>query len=139
MRVPRLRRLDCSNLHLECQGDVLARVVAVRRTNVGYRTVDDLDASFDGLHRWLAAIDRVEWKLLIDARDAPARMAASFEPAFERHRIAITSGFRRIAVLVRSSVGRFEVERRSRNATSAHEPFSDETQALQYLMDDAPL
>jgi hypothetical protein len=52
--------------------------------------------------------------LLIDARDAPARNDAEFEETFARARRPILAQFGRVAVLVRSAVGKLQVTRYAR-------------------------
>jgi hypothetical protein len=72
--------------------------------------------------------------LLIDARDAPARNDAEFEAQFVRARRPILALFARVAVLVRSAVGKLQVARYGREDGVARQlVFDDEVAALEFL------
>jgi hypothetical protein len=72
--------------------------------------------------------------LLIDARDAPARNDREFEEQFTRARRPILAHFGRVAVLVRSAVGKLQVNRYAReDGVAAQLTFDDEAQALEFL------
>jgi hypothetical protein len=73
--------------------------------------------------------------LLIDARDAPARNDAEFEEQFSRARRPILARFVRVAVLVRSAVGKLQVTRYAReDGVSAQFVFDDDGEAVDYLL-----
>ncbi len=72
--------------------------------------------------------------LLIDAREAPARNDKEFEEQFTRARRPILARFARVAVLVRSAVGKLQVNRYAReDGVAAQLTFDDEAQALEFL------
>jgi len=72
--------------------------------------------------------------LLVDARDAPARNDAAFEEQFARSRRPILAHFARVAVLVRSSVGKLQVTRYGReDGATSQLVFDDEASAIAHL------
>jgi hypothetical protein len=72
--------------------------------------------------------------LLIDARDAPARNDQEFEQQFTRARRPILACFARVAVLVRSAVGKLQVARYGReDGVQSQLVFADEAEALEFL------
>jgi hypothetical protein len=72
--------------------------------------------------------------LFIDARDAPARNDAEFEQQFMRARRPILACFTRVAVLVRSAVGKLQVARYGReDGVQSQLVFEDDAEAMEFL------
>lgn len=91
------------------------RVVEVRRTERGFETVGELDDAHLELIRTLDTQPRVRLGIVVDLRLAPARNDPDFERAMVRHRPRLFESFVRRAVVVRSAVGRLNVQRHARN------------------------
>ena len=71
---------------------------------------------------------------LIDFRQGPpARNDEAFERATEKGRRLLRDGFERFAVLVRSAVGKLQVNRLSREDGAVPHVFLDEAEAIRYL------
>jgi hypothetical protein len=113
--------------------DDVARLVRRARTAAPFESVEQIESAYEALLRALEAIDRPRYAQLIDARMAPPRNDPAFEAAVTRYHDALYSGFRAVAVLVRSAAGRLQV-RRMLDASGVGAPvFSDEAAALAFL------
>lgn len=108
-------------------------IVRVTRTDVPFASLDELETTFQPLQLALDGIGRKRHALLIDTRAAPLRTDPEFERAFEPHRVRLLSGFARVAVLVRSAVGKLQVQRHSRDDGLAVAVFDDEAEAEAWL------
>jgi hypothetical protein len=97
--------------HYELDVDSLCKLVLLRRTELPFVRLTDLDACFDALERGLAEIVREQYAVLIDLRRGPARNDAGFEAAMQRNRQKTDAGFRRSAFIVSTAVGRLQIQR----------------------------
>lgn len=106
------------------------------RSAVRWPSVEVLERSFEAL---LQAQGRVPagTALLVDVRDALGRNDEAYESTFRRYREPFFSRFRRVATLVATPVGALQVKRlRGENPSGTQvEPFTDEAEALRYLLD----
>lgn len=122
--------------YAEIVADDTTRIVTFRRTAVPLPARDPVDSFFvqleDVMQRTLP--DRLRWRLMIDVRDAPSRNDPQYERAFARHRPHMFGGFERRAVLVKSAVGRLQVNRLARAAGLEENTFTDETEARAWLL-----
>ncbi|MGH1348058.1 MAG: hypothetical protein ACRBN8_41265 [Nannocystales bacterium] len=89
------------------QGDVL---IACRLEKHSGDMVDFL-ASFDGFYAALGGADASSFRLLIDLRASMGRNDPDFEDRLVERRRELFRRFGRTAVLVRSAVGRMQVQR----------------------------
>ena len=71
--------------------------------------------------------------LLMDFRNARARNDDAFESLTEQYRHEMRDSFDRVAVVVRTSVGRLQLERLNRGQTNAPALFDDPEAALRWL------
>jgi hypothetical protein len=108
-------------------------VLTIRRTTAPFVTLDEMRGAFDALNRALDAAGRSSWSLLVDTRDAPSRNDSDFEAAFAPLRQRMLSGFRRVAVLARTTTGKLQIERHARSDRTAAVAFTDEASALDFL------
>jgi hypothetical protein len=113
------------------EGDLVRAV----RTPRPYETIAQLEASLQALAVGMRVQERAGRKLLVDVRDGPFRNDDANERAVLRHRRALFKGFARVAVLVRTAVGRLQTNRIAREARDEHLSFLDEAEALAYLAD----
>jgi hypothetical protein len=82
----------------------------------------------------LNLINRADHSLLMDMRDGPTHHAsAEFERVLSEYRPKIMAGFEKIAVLVKTSVGKLQVNRMAREDNLNVRIFDDEAEALAYL------
>lgn len=94
-------------------------------------------AATDDLRQIVAAtrgISRQQYSLLTDVRDAPGRNDEAFESALAGMQHDLFDGFKKRAILVKSAVGRLQVERLARERrTPAGGVFELEEDAIAYL------
>lgn len=95
-------------------------------------------AATDSLHQMLDAtrrLSRHRYSLLTDVRAAPGRNDAEFEQALGTLRHQLFDGFKKQATLVRTAVGRLQVERLAReHRTASAQAFESEEEAVAYLL-----
>ncbi len=112
-------------------------LVVLRRTSVHADDPDELEDFLTRFDLLLPPLRRRELVLLMDMRDGPLRNDDQYEERMNHAVTRITAGFRRVAVLMRSSVGILQAARlrRERPATaSSLPPFLDEAAARAYLL-----
>ena len=79
------------------------------------------------------AVDRETWRLLLDLRQTKGRNDGEFEKQIAPLRTRLEQGFAKVAVLVRSMVGRLQVERHAREDGVNLRVFNDEAEAMAWL------
>jgi hypothetical protein len=119
--------------HFTAEGLVGSRVIRVVRTREPFESLTELDDSFRELNAYLDSRGRAKHRLLVDTRQAPSRNDTAFERAFAPHRTRMLAGFERRAVLVRSVVGKLQVQRHAREDEVDSHAFTDEAEALAWL------
>lgn len=104
----------------------------VTRTSAPPPAVDEMAAFYDKL---LAAVRRSgARRLLLDLRAGPpGRNDPEFERASEEWRRALASDFDRVAILVRTAVGKLHIQRLGREVGRAPAIFMDEAEAIAFL------
>jgi hypothetical protein len=119
--------------HARLEIDDTLGLVRYTRSGEPFESLSEVEALFRQLASANATIDRTNLVLLSDVRAAPGRNDEAFEKAFFTHREALFGGFRRRAVLVRSVVGKLQVQRLSRTSPMEMQTFDDEAAALAFL------
>jgi hypothetical protein len=119
--------------HARLEIDDVRGLVRYTRSSVPFESLADVEAMFRELASANTTIDRTHLGLLSDVRAAPGRNDEAFEKAFFEHREALFGGFRRRAVLVRSVVGKLQVQRLNRTSPMEMQTFDDEAAALAFL------
>ncbi|MBL8741410.1 MAG: hypothetical protein JNK04_09960 [Myxococcales bacterium] len=113
----------------------------VRYTRSALPFASGAEAS-ESLHQMLAAtrsLTRHHYALLTDVREAPGRNDEAFEGTLAKLRHELFDGFRKQATLVRTAVGRLQVERLARELrTGDSRAFESEAEALAYLLSPEP-
>jgi hypothetical protein len=71
--------------------------------------------------------------LFIDSRLAPLRNDPVFEAAFDENRQRFTKGFKKVSVLVKTAVGKLQIQRHSKMDGLPMGVFTDPLDALAYL------
>ena len=94
---------------------------------------EELAAVFAPVEKAFARIARERYALLIDVRAAPGRNDPEFEKKFEPVRQNLQKGFRRIAILVRSTSGKLQVQRYGRADNLPSGVFDDPAAAVKWL------
>jgi hypothetical protein len=118
---------------------VIARVpgtsiIRFKRMEETPRTAAELRAQFKRMIDALDTLDRGDYDLFMDMRDAPVRHdVPEFEQILDEYRPKLMSGFAKVAVLVKTSVGKLQVTRMAREDGVDVRIFNDEAEALAYL------
>jgi hypothetical protein len=113
--------------------DDRARIVWLIRTTLAFPSMEVLETTFADVSRGINVVP-VEWGLLIDSREGPLRNDPAFEQILARARGQIVDRFARVAVLVKSAIGKLQVARYAREDHTSPRVFDDEEQALAYLI-----
>ena len=88
-----------------------ARAVRVIRHDVPFDTLEDVVTAYGGAAEALERMDRARMGVVVDLRSAPSRNDPEFEQALAPHRKRFLHGWVRTVILVRSQVGRMQVQR----------------------------
>ena len=112
-------------------------IVRFKRTA---RTGDPEEARevIQGVVRVLDSIDRRRYCFLMDLRDGPMRNDPEFEEGMATIRARLFHGFLRVAILVRTQVGKLQVSRLAREDGVVVNIFDDEATAISHLMTPPP-
>lgn len=113
--------------------DEARRIVRYVRSAEPFESIDDATRMFDEVVRANGGVARRGLTLLSDVRLAPGRNDEAFEGAVATRRSELFGGFRKRAVLVRTVVGKLQVQRLNRASVTAAEVFDDEAAAIAYL------
>lgn len=119
--------------HFIIEVDEASRLV--RRTRTAQRFVDvaEIELAYEAASRATHEVAGTEHVLLVDLRLAPPRNDPAYEGVVSRFMEALFGGFRRVAVLTKTEVGKLQVSR----LVPTHYPnarvFTDEEEALAYL------
>lgn len=90
-------------------------VVLLTRTEEAFGSLEEIDLAHAELDRALAALPRARLAIVVDLRRARSRNDPSFERAMAPHRQRMFEGFARRAIVVKSAVGRLNVQRHARH------------------------
>jgi hypothetical protein len=108
-------------------------VVRTVRNDKPFASIGELDGVFAQLGDALDALGRARYGLLADLRAAPGRNDPQFEAAMLRLRPRWVGGFRKVGVLVRSTVGLMQIQRHGRHDGDERIVSKDEDELLRYL------
>jgi hypothetical protein len=116
--------------------EVERSLVLLRRTDEPLPLTSDAIAhAHDEVVEALREVHRPSHVLLVDLREGPMRSDPAFESMLAARREALFAGFDRVAVLVRTAVGRLQVGRHAREVGTPHDVFQEESAALAFLED----
>jgi hypothetical protein len=109
-------------------------LVRVTRTSAPITDLAQIEQAWGAVNRAMVPLHRPRHSLLIDMRSAQGRNDDAFERAVAPHRASTVSGFRRVAVLVRSLPGQLQVQRHMREDDLGEvRVFASEALALDWL------
>jgi hypothetical protein len=108
------------------------RIVRQTRSARGYEDEPIFLGSLRALVEHMRDIDRAQYGLLQDTRSPRGRNDPSFEGTIMRERPKLSGGFRKVAVLVETQVGRLQAQRFLQPTQQAR-VFLDEADALRWL------
>jgi len=114
--------------------DAQRQLVRVRRSAASFADLNILRASFDTLNVQMASLPRAEYSELQDLREARGRNDKEFEDIMTRERKRLSEGFRRVAILVATQVGRLQVQRHvGEDESETTRVFLLESEAVRWL------
>ena len=109
-------------------------VVRLCRTDERIETLEQAAQVWGAVVGALRGVDRSRHVLLIDFREARGRNDAAFEQTVAPFRTETTRGFRRVAVLTKSSAGALQVQRLAKeDGVGSLRCFDAETPAIAWL------
>jgi hypothetical protein len=120
--------------HARLEIDAGKRLLRYTRSAEPFASVADAERMFLDLAAANAGVARAELALLSDIRLAPGRNDEAFESAVALRRNELFGGFRRRATLVRTLVGKLQMQRLNRSSILSTEVFDDEAAAITYLL-----
>lgn len=114
-------------------------VVRVVRHHVPFASLAELERAYGGVVEALDALPRARRALLVDLRAAPSRNDPAFERTIAPLRKRMWEGFARRGVLLRSAVGKLQIERHAAQDGVSVSAFHELDDALRALaVDDEP-
>ncbi|AGP38015.1 hypothetical protein BE04_49015 [Sorangium cellulosum] len=126
------------NAHYTVTIDPAAQLARVTRSAAPSESAFLFEERWMEVSRALDRAGRSGLCLLVDLREAVGRNDPLFEAAMQRVRPAVMSGFRRVAVLVRTTAGALQIQRHVREDGIDRMIGSDEAQLLDYLREGRP-
>lgn len=111
-------------------------LVRLVRSDKPFASIPEFYACFAQLIPALDALDRSRYVLLYDVRAVPGRNDPEFEVAHARVRPLWLAGFRKFAVLLRTSVGLLQAQRMVRKDGLVGRVSNDEAELLKYLTEE---
>lgn len=108
-------------------------VVVVTRSNVPFASIAEVERGYGAAVAHLESLERRGLSLLVDLRRAPSRNDPAFETAVAPHRRRMFSAFSKRGVVVRSLVGKMQIERHATEDGHSLEVFVDFAAALRAL------
>ena len=105
----------------------------VRRTTRRYADISEIGPSFAAVDVQLRALELGASTLLVDLRAIVGRNDAEFETALAPLRRKLLSRFERTGIIVRTTIGRMQLQRYLAADGLGAEVFSDEGEALAWF------
>jgi hypothetical protein len=129
-----MRELYRSDYFVMTVDDALG-LVRRTRTDRRFETLELVELQYEQVSRALDTLDRRRHVLVIDVRPAPPRNDPAYEQIFARYEERLLGGFRRIAFVAQTEVGRLQITRLLGPSPFAGRArvFMDDTTALAYL------
>ncbi len=110
-------------------------LLRVTRTDREFDHIEDVDSSYQAMFRTINQVSRSRFSLLVDLRYSPARSDPPFDLMMRKVRPLLFQGFRRCAILVRSSLGVRQVLQHTRQDGFSVLVGNIEADLLAYLTD----
>lgn len=109
-------------------------LVRTLRSEVSFPSLEELERGVNDMCRIYDEIGRENRVLLADLRAVQGRNDEAFEGKMLKLRPKLYSGFLRVGILVRSSVGALQIKRMVREDGIDRLVMTDETELLDYLL-----
>lgn len=121
--------------YLRLEIDEAGRVVRQIRSSVEFPSIASLQASIAALVVEMRGVRRSDYGLIQDMRAARGRNDPAFEAVMSKERPRMSQGFRRVAVLASTAIGRLQIQRYLDQDGVAGRAFLDEEEALRWLQE----
>ena len=121
------------DLYMRLDIDADQRLVCQTRTARSYEDAPTLQRSLREMVEQMRAVPRDQYALLQDMRLSRGRNDPEFEKTIAQEREGISGGFRKLAVLVLTQVGRLQVQRLLQAEDRPQRAFLDEVEAIRWL------
>ncbi|WP_437585320.1 hypothetical protein [Sorangium sp. So ce1000] len=121
------------NAHYTVTVDPAVHLARVTRSAMPSESPEQFEERWMEVSRALDRVGRNGLCLLVDLRAAQGRNDLRFEAAMQRLRPIVMRGFRRVAMLVRTTAGALQIQRHFREDGIDRMIGSDEAQLLDYL------
>lgn len=108
-------------------------VIHFKRLSLALYTLETLHKAMNDAIAAMDTLDRGRFSLLLDVREAPLRTDPEFEQVFAMYRAKLLGGFAKIAVLLKTEVGKLQAMRMGREDKLSFRTFIDEREAMSYL------
>jgi hypothetical protein len=105
----------------------------VRRTTRRYVELAEIAPSFAAINKQIAALTRAADTVLVDLRAAVGRNDPAFEATIAPLRRTLLRKFERVGVLVRSGIGRLQLQRYLAEDGITATVFADEAAAMRWF------
>ncbi|WNG42447.1 hypothetical protein F0U61_42960 [Archangium violaceum] len=109
------------------------RLVRTVRSDKPFASLTEFERVFTELGEALDRLDRQRYVILADVRAAPGRNDPDFEAALLRMRPRWLGGFRKVGVLVQTTVGVMQIQRYARQDGIKRLVTIDEAEILRYF------
>ena len=105
------RREVVSNEYCRVTYDPSTRIARFIRSSTPIRSLEEAARHFGQAVSLINALGRNKISLILDMREAPSRNDPQFEEAMAEHRRQVARDISRVAVIVKTAVGRLHVQR----------------------------
>src|SRR5262245_50720061 len=119
--------------YVKLEIDDKRRLVRQIRTGTPYPDFETLKQSLAALVAQMEHLPRADYVVLQDMRAARGRNDEKFEAVMRDQRQLLSGGFRKVAVLVKSQVGKLQIQRYFDQDELPARAFLDEMEALKWL------
>jgi hypothetical protein len=123
-------RNEFTTIYMDPKGPLVRMV----RSETPYLSLEALEKSLGEINRALDGIGRERRVFMSDLRAISGRNDATFEAHMKRLRPRLYSGFVRVGLLVRSSVGALQIKRMVQEDGLDRMVMTDEAGLIQYLL-----
>ncbi len=123
-------RDEYSTISIDPKGPIVRAV----RSDIPFPTFEALEIAVENQVRTYDSLGRGNRVLLSDLRAIMGRNDSQFEDRVAKLRPKLYGGFRRVGILVRSSVGALQIKRLVQEDGLSRMVMTDETALLEYLL-----
>jgi hypothetical protein len=118
--------------------DLGAAFFRLRRTSTAYESLESIGVTAASIERALVGVDLSRLGFLIDLREGPMRNDPEFEKVGRPWQEKMMGVFGRVAILVKTPVGKLQMGRIVRALHASAQVFDDERQAIAFLKATSP-